>query len=271
MPRPDAAANALVYHGVMVNPEHMRAFHADGRPVGVLLCHGFTGSPASMREWAERLAAAGYTVAVPRLPGHATVWQELNITAWQDWYDCVDAEYRALRARCDRVFVAGLSMGGSLALRLAEHHPDVAGLMLVNPALGAVDPKARFSGLLKHLVPGVRSVGNDIMRQGVDEGAYETTPVAGVHQLFKLWTDVRSCLDLVTCPVILFRSSVDHVVPGWSSDTIVRLISSLSITEVTLNDSYHVATLDNDREVIFERSLAFLDELVGADAPGASV
>ncbi len=248
----------------MVNPEHMRAFHADGGPTGVLLSHGFTGSPASMREWAERLAAAGHTVAVPRLPGHATVWQELNVTAWQDWYDCVDAEYRALQQRCERVVVAGMSMGGSLALRLAEQHPDVAGLMLVNPALGAVDPTARFAGLLKHLVPSVKSVGNDIKRQGVDEGAYAITPVAGVHQLFKLWADVRSCLDLITCPIILFRSSVDHVVPGSSSDTIVRLVSSLSITEVTLNDSYHVATLDNDKEIIFESSLAFVDELVAA-------
>lgn len=258
-----------LYSGVMANPEHLRAFHAEGGRDGVLLCHGFTGSPASMREWAQRLAAAGYTVSVPRLPGHATVWQELNVTAWQDWYDCVDAEYGALRQRCERVFVAGLSMGGSLALRLAEQHPDVAGLMLVNPALGAMDPTARFAGLLKHLWPSMRSVGNDILREGVDEGAYETTPVAGVHQLFKLWADVRANLDLVTCPMLLFRSSIDHVVPGSSSDTIVRLVSSLSITEVTLENSYHVATLDNDRETIFERSLAFLDAQVGAQAsPG---
>ncbi|MFT3877246.1 MAG: alpha/beta fold hydrolase [Propioniciclava sp.] len=251
----------------MANPEHMRAFHADGGSVGVLLSHGFTGSPAAMREWAERLHAAGYTVAVPRLPGHATAWQEMNVTAWTDWYDCVDAEYRTLSQRCERVFVAGLSMGGSLALRLAEQHPDVAGLMLVNPALGAVDPIARLSGLLKYVVPAVKSVGNDIKRPGVDEGAYEMTPVAGVHQLFKLWADVRSCLDLITCPIILFRSSIDHVVPGSSSDAIVRLVSSLSITEVVLENSYHVATLDYDKETIFARSLEFLAAMTDAPAP----
>lgn len=250
----------------MANPEHMRAFHADGGPVGVLLIHGFTGSPASMREWAEQLAAAGYTVAVPRLPGHGTVWQELNVAGWQDWYYCIEAEYLALRERCDQVFVAGMSMGGSLALRLAEQQPDVAGLMLVNPALGAVDQVARVSGLLKYVLPSVASVGNDIKLPGVDEGAYATTPVAGVHQLFKLWADVRSCLDLVTCPIILFRSSIDHVVPGSSSDAIVRLVSSLSITEIVLENSYHVATLDYDKQIIFERSLAFLDALTGAEA-----
>ena len=258
--------------GAMAVLDHARPYHADGGPTGVLFCHGFTGTTQSLRGWAEQAAEAGHTVALPRLPGHGTVWQELSVTNWRDWYDCVDAEYRALQQRCERVVVAGMSMGGSLALRLAEQHPDVAALMLVNPALGAVDPTARFAGLLKHLVPSVKSVGNDIKRQGVDEGAYAMTPVAGVHQLFKLWADVRSCLDLITCPIILFRSSIDHVVPGSSSDTIVRLVSSLSVTEVVLEDSYHVATLDNDREVIFERSLAFVDDLVGARqaSPGAA-
>ena len=104
----------------MALPDQMAPFHAPGGPVGVLFCHGFTGSPASLRGWAEQTAEAGYTVSLPVLPGHATVWQELNVTSWRDWYDAVDAEYRSLRETCDTVFVAGLSMGGSLALRLAQ-------------------------------------------------------------------------------------------------------------------------------------------------------
>lgn len=248
----------------MVIQSHMSPFHADGGPVGVLFCHGFTGSPASLRPWAERTAAAGYTVSLPLLPGHGTVWQELNVTSWRDWYDHVDAEYARLRARCATVFVAGLSMGGSLALRLAEQHTDVAGLLLVNPALGAVDPLARFAGVLKYLVPATPSIGNDIALEGVDEGAYEMTPVGGVHELFKLWADVRSCLDLVTCPILLFRSSVDHVVPGSSSDTVKRLVSSDDITEVQLPNSYHVATLDHDAHTIEELTLQFLDRVAAA-------
>ena len=162
----------------MTIADQARPFHADGGPVGVRLCHGFTGTPASMIAWARHLNAAGFTVALPRLPGHGTTWQELSVTSWHDWYDCVEAEYQALAQRCEVVFVAGISMGGSLTLRLAEQHPDIAGLMLVNPALGAVDPLARFAPALKYVIRRVDSVGNDIHKPGVDEGGYGVTPVA---------------------------------------------------------------------------------------------
>lgn len=254
------------YHDRMPIEPFARPFHADGGPVGVLFCHGFTGSPASLRAWAEATAAAGHTVALPRLPGHGSVWQELNVVTWQDWYDCVDAEYARLAARCDQVFVAGLSMGGSLALRLAQHHPEIVGLILVNPALGAVDPKARLAGLLRHVVRAVPSIGNDIKLEGVDEGAYDMTPVAGVAQLAKLWADVRAVLDLVTCPMLVYRSRTDNVVPASSVETIRRLVSSSDYHEVTLLDSYHVATIDNDAPRIFAGTLDFI-ERVSADGP----
>ncbi|MCF2435802.1 alpha/beta fold hydrolase [Streptomyces thinghirensis] len=89
-------------------------FRHEGGEVGVLLCHGFTGSPQSLRPWAQYLAARGLTVALPLLPGHGTRWQDMQVTGWQDWYAEVDRELRALRERCASVFVAGLSMGGAL-------------------------------------------------------------------------------------------------------------------------------------------------------------
>ena len=111
-------------------------FQADGGDVAVLLVHGFTGTPQSLRDWAEHHAAAGLTVRLPRLPGHGTRWQELNRTRWPDWYAAVERELLALAASGHRVVVGGLSMGGALALRLAQEHPDhVAGLVLVNPAV----------------------------------------------------------------------------------------------------------------------------------------
>src|SRR3954466_16284218 len=110
-------------------------YHHAGGQRRDLLCHGFTGSPQSLRPWGEYLAGARMTVALPRLPGHGTTWQEMNRTRWEDWYAELDKNFVDLRGRCDEVFVAGLSLGGSMALRLAEvHGADVRGLILVNPS-----------------------------------------------------------------------------------------------------------------------------------------
>ena len=119
-------------------------FHHDGGPVGVLLCHGFTGSPQSLRPWAEHLAKAGFSVSLPLLPGHGTTWQDLNRSRWPQWYAAVNVALSQLLTRCDAVVVAGLSMGGALALRLAQQRGgDVAGVILVNPAVKSEGPARR--------------------------------------------------------------------------------------------------------------------------------
>lgn len=238
--------------------ESMQPFFTHTGDVGVLFVHGFTGSPASLRPWAEAVAAAGYRVSLPRLPGHGTTWQELAVTGWRDWYDAAERAYRDLEAACDRVFVCGLSMGGALSLRLAQHHPSVAGLVLVNPALGAVDRRAAFAGIFQHFVRTTPSIGNDIAKPGQDEGSYETTPTAAVAELNRLFADVRAMLDLVTCPVRIFRSRVDNVVPASSTETILRQVSSRDTDEVVLQRSLHVATLDWDADLIFAGTLEFL-------------
>lgn len=233
----------------------------DGR-VAVLFLHGFTGSPWSLKPWAEHVAAAGYRVSVPRLPGHGTVWQDMNVTGWRDWYSCAEREFLTLRRECDQVFVAGLSMGGALALRLAERHPDdVAGLLLVNPCVQLSDPRLFVLPLLRRLVPAVPAIGNDIKKIGADEFGYDRTPLHALASSLKLFADVRACLDLVVAPLILWRSTVDHVVPAASKETVLRQVSSSDITDRVLHDSYHVATLDNDAPQIYAESVEFLDRL----------
>ena len=107
----------------------------EGR-TGVLVVHGFTGTPMSVRPWGEHLAAAGFAVRGPLLPGHGTRWQDCNASTHDQWTTAVNDAFDVLAAECDRVFVAGLSLGGTLSIRLAEARPDdVAGLLLVNPAL----------------------------------------------------------------------------------------------------------------------------------------
>lgn len=237
-------------------------YAGDGR-VGVLFVHGFTGSPASLRSWAEQTAAAGYRVSLPRLPGHGTQWQDLTHVGWQDWYAAVDRELSLLVDECDQVFVAGLSMGGALSLVAAERHPDdVAGLILVNPALTATNRLLPLAGIIKHFVRSTPGVANDAVAE-IDEGAYERTPVAAGQQLYRLWGEAKPYLDLVACPLLIFRSSVDHVVTPASVEMIKRQVSSIEITEHVLHNSYHVATMDNDADFIVAQSLAFLAEQSG--------
>jgi carboxylesterase len=236
-------------------------------PNGVLLCHGFAGSPRSMRPWAEHLEADGFRVALPRLPGHGTTWQEMNQTRWEDWYGHVDRAFIHLRAECERVFVCGLSMGGGLALRLAEQRGDaVAGLALVNPSIGSADPRMRaLPVLLRHLVPSLAGVGNDIALPDVLEGAYERSPLHAAWSLTKMWRDIQQHLDQVDQPLLIFKSVKDQVVDELSLALIKARVSSRDLTVVTLERSYHVATLDYDAELIFTTSSAFFRRLAGEE------
>ncbi|MHC6231296.1 alpha/beta hydrolase [Arthrobacter sp. MMS24-T111] len=172
-------------------PDHSpfsSAFSGEGPRTGIVLSHGFTGSPHGLRAWATAFAAAGFAVRMPLLPGHGTTWQDLSRTRWQQWHGALDEAFLELDAQCDRVFAAGLSMGGALALRIAATRP-VAGVVLVNPGLVVDDPRAPLAGILKLVLKSTPSIGNDILKAGVDEGAYARTPVAAAHELNKMFKD----------------------------------------------------------------------------------
>ena len=235
-------------------------FHHDGSDVGVLLCHGFTGTPQSLRSWGEYLADRGYSVRLPLLPGHGTTWQDMNQTRWEDWYAAVDAAFRELHEACERVVVCGLSMGGALALQLAQAHgPRISGLVLVNPAVKFEDPRTLLLPVLKHVVGSLGAIGNDVKKPGVTELAYTRTPLKAAHSQLVAWQSVIRDLPEVTQPLLLLRSPQDHVVPASSSALILSRISSLDVTEILLEDSYHVATIDNDAQRIFDESAKFIE------------
>jgi len=230
-----------------------------GRTIGVLLSHGFTGSPASMVPWGQYLAKQGYSVSVPLLPGHGTTWQDMCSTTYDDYSAALERELDSLRARCDAVVVGGLSMGGCLALGLAARRPaDVAGLVLVNPAVASTNKQLLAVPLLKHVVKAMPAIGNDIKKPGVSEHAYPKTPLKPLHSMVRAWKQVREDLPRVTAPLLLFRSAEDHVVDPSSARLILGSVSSRDSTERVLANSFHVATLDNDAPQIFEESAEFI-------------
>jgi len=234
-------------------------FAAEGGRVGALVLHGFTGQPASMRPWAEHLAAAGLTVRLPLLPGHGTSWQELARTRWTDWYAEAERAFDELRGRCDEVFVMSLSMGGALSLRLAEERADqVAGQVLVNPAIASKDWRLKLLPVLSKVVATVPPVGNDIKKPGVSEHAYDTVPTKGARTLQQLMAVVRADLSKITAPTLVYRSVDDHVVQPVSVETLVAGATGAAVDVVELHDSFHVATLDHDAPLIFDGSLDFV-------------
>lgn len=231
-------------------------FCADGDGVAVLLCHGFTGSPQGLRPWAEDLAAHGLTVRLPRLPGHGTTWQEMARTGWHDWVATVADALAELRARGCTTVVGGLSMGGALALRLAVDHPqDVAGLVLVNPAVRLGDPLLRAVPLLRRVVGSVPGVGGDIAKEGVRELAYDRVPLSSLHSSLRGYRRLVADLPRVRQPLVLLRSAVDHVVPAASSALVLSRVSSADVREEVLPRSLHVATLDHDADRITRATL----------------
>ena len=229
---------------------------APGGPHGALVVHGFTGSPQSMRGLAEAFAAAGFAVELPRLPGHGTTVADMATTSWDDWSAAVEDAYKALAARVDKVVVAGLSMGGTLSLWLASRHPELAGAVLVNAAVGMGD-EAMQKGLEDLLSQGVEmipGVGNDVADPDVTELAYTEVPVRGLLSLGGAMAD----LDLagVRCPVLVMNSPQDHVVPPAAAETIASGVTG-PVERITLEKSFHVATLDYDKDIIETAAVAF--------------
>lgn len=241
---------------------------SEGGTHGVLVLHGFTGNPQSMRPLAEALAAAGFTVDLPLLPGHGTAIEDMVPTRWADWSGAAEDAYRALAARCDQVAVAALSMGGGLAVHLAALHPEIAGLALVNPLIVAPGEELRdlIRQLLEDGLETTDGIGSDIAKEGVVEAAYAGTPLAAALSLFEGIDGLRPHLAEVRCPVLLLTSPEDHVVPPESGDTLAAEASG-PVERVVLERSYHVATLDWDAPLIEERVVAFAGQVLGG--PGA--
>lgn len=234
----------------------------DGR-TGVLLVHGFTGTPMSMRPWGEHLAAAGFAVRCPLLPGHGTRWQDANRTTFADWLATVTAALAELSGRCRAVVVAGLSMGGTLSLWLATRHPELAGVVLVNAAVGMGDEAMRkgLEDLIAQGVETIPGVGNDVADPDATELAYSEVPVRSLLSLGEAMADLD--LAAVRCPVLAMNSPQDHVVPPSAAEDIASSVSG-PVERLVLEKSYHVATLDYDKDIIQSSAVQFARKVTSA-------
>ncbi|PWW20517.1 esterase/lipase [Cytobacillus oceanisediminis] len=235
--------------------EGAEPFYFEGNEIGILVSHGFTGSTQSMRPLGEAYAKEGYTVCGPRLKGHGTHHEEMETTTYQDWIHSVEEGYQWLKERCSTIFVTGLSMGGTLTLYMAEKYPEIKGIIPINAAIEIPDMAAAAN---LEDVRFLDAIGSDIKNPDVKELAYEKTPVKSLGEITVLMSRVKADLGKITCPALIFVSKEDHVVPPSNSQDIYNSIKSGAKELVTMENSYHVATLDNDQELIIQRTLQFL-------------
>ena len=204
----------------------------------------------------------GYTVRVPLLPGHGTTPEDLNKVKWQEWPAKVEHELRELQKICDTIFIVGLSMGGGLVLNVAaSNNHAIKGIVLVNPWIHLPGITVEMSFLASRIRKMRSSVGGDIKRPGISEFGYDATPMRGVYQALKMLRVTRKNLGSVTVPVQLFHSVEDHTLPVSNTEIILSEIGSKDKTRIELVNSYHVATLDYDQELIFQNSLTFIEGL----------
>ena len=236
----------------------------DNGRTGVVLIHGFTGSPDSTVPWARHLNGLGYRVNAIRLPGHGTTWQDANTKSFEDLQRASDDAFAEMREHTDRAFLMAQSFGSTLALRVAADRPDsVAGVVLVNPwvrADGVASWQRHLVPLQKYLakvVSNVPGVASDIADPAKEELGYEKVPVRLAASLVPGFHALRDRLPQVVAPIQLHLSSVDHVLAPSNAELIRATVRS-PIEEFTLSRSYHVATLDYDAEQIFTRSAQFL-------------
>lgn len=254
--------------------EGAEAWAARGRGpragVGIVVTHGFTGNPRATRPLGERLAAAGYRVEVPLLPGHGTHHRDLGRTRYEDWYAAVDATIDRVLRECDRVVLVGHSLGGTLSLDAAVRRPaDVTAVAAVcAQVLDRTELLARVAPLLQHVLPYVPrdAAGlptDDIARPGVSEGAYAMVPAKAAQSLLRELPRIRAALPRLTQPILVAYPAVDNTVPPENSRAVLELVGSEVRHELVCERSYHVVPLDYDADLLTERVLAFVADVTG--------
>jgi carboxylesterase len=233
---------------------------------GAVVLHGFTGNPASMRGVAEALADAGFHIEMPRLPGHGTAVDDMLPTRWADWAGEAEAAYQRLASRAAHIVVVGLSMGGALTLRLGADHAEIAGLVCINPVTQPQVPEIidMLRGMVDGGTPVIPGIGSDIADPDSKESAYDGTPlepllsmlVDGIEPLSREYAGMQM-------PLLLMNSPQDHVVEPVQAQYLADNYGG-PVERITLERSYHVATQDYDKELIFKSTVEFATRVVAS-------
>lgn len=234
--------------------------YIEGNETGILLLHGFTGSPHEMRETAYSFAEKNYTVSLPLLSGHGTNVKDLAHCEWTDWFEDTKQALFKIRKNCKNVFVIGLSTGASLALHLAAHY-QVEGVIALSPALFL---KEKITRLLPYVPPFFyyrkKTKGPDIsdLKARQEAVAYQKTPIKAAKEILKLYKHLIMDLPEIYTPTLIVQSVQDHVVDFKGAQWIYDHISSKEKQFLKLKKSFHVVTLDIEKNIVNREMETFI-------------
>jgi carboxylesterase len=230
-------------------------------PVGALLVHGFTGSPQGLRALGRHLANQGIAVAGPRLPGHGTTWQDLSGRTSDEWKETVERSFDHLRSQVDEIFLVGLSFGAALSLDLAARRSDdVDGIVTLAGMVFSKDPRRFLAPVIKRVTASLPGVGNDIADPAGKEIAYDRLPTAAADQVLAYVKKAKAALPWVNAPILVMHGRNDHTVHPSNAEYIYEHVGSTDKELLWLERSYHVVTLDYDKDVVAEKTFGFIKE-----------
>ncbi|HZG71464.1 MAG TPA: alpha/beta fold hydrolase [Chondromyces sp.] len=233
------------------------SFYIEGNDTAILISHGFVGTPQSVRFLGEELAKRGFTILAPRLKGHGTHYYDMEKCTHEDWFESLEQGFQFLKQRGKRIFVMGQSMGGTLTLKLAAQYKEIEGIILINSALSIPSLEYLKAEQGPRFIP---EGAPDIKAKDVFEITYPKVPLKAVHEIQELMEQAPAVFPKVTCPALLIKSAIDHVVPPESTDRIFKTIGSKQKELLVLENSYHVASMDNDKEEIVRQASEFIKQ-----------
>jgi len=250
---------------VLYNPHFEGdAFLWEAGSVGVFLSHGFTATTAEVRLFAKRLHEKGFSVGGPLLAGHGTRPEDLNRVKWQDWVESGEKVYEQLTSRCEKVFLAGESMGALVALYLANRHPAVCGVMLYAPAISLIISTADKVKLYlgSSFMPFAKRESMDVSDKW--QGYDPELPTKGIIQTLKFQEAVKQVLPNIYQPIIVFQGRKDTVVTAEAGEIILQGVRSTIKEHYWMESSSHPILLDNELNEVSEISLRFIEKVLSS-------
>jgi carboxylesterase len=233
-------------------------FLLPGGEHGVILVHGFTGSPSEMRLLGYHLNDLGYTVIAPRLTGHGTTPEAMAATAWSQWFGNVEDAYLMLKGACSKIDAVGLSMGGLLSLKLASEYPIERVASLSAPIYIADRrlPMLPLYRLIRKYAPKRRRKFHDV--DPIYSVSYDRTPLNCIGSLIELIKKVDRLLPTINQPTLIVQSRNDRTVRPKSARHIYDRLGSREKKLVWLEESGHIITLDAERDSVFRLVADFI-------------